>query len=192
MTKILHIDSSGRKESSVSRKLAHTLIEKLGAEETHRDISQGMEFVDDLKIAGYFTPEAERSEEQKQALALSDSLVKELQDHDTYVISVPMYNFTMPASFKAWADLVARAGVTFKYNDQGQPEGLLTGKKAYFVLATGGVPIGSDMDFLKPWLTFFFGFLGVTDIEFITADGTMANIDDVMKKAEEKIAVIAA
>lgn len=192
MTKILHIDASGRKEGSTSRALGQKLVEKLGGGATHRDISQGMSFVDDTTIGAYFTPAEQRNDAQKQAIALSEELVQELFDHDTYVIGIPMYNFTIPASFKAWADLVARAGLTFKYGDDGAPIGLLKNKKAYVVIATGGVPVGSDMDFLKPWLTFFLGFIGITDIEFITADGTMSRIDEVMNKAHAQIDALAA
>lgn len=88
------------------------------------------------------------------------------------MLSLPVYNFTMPSTLKAWADLVARAGTTFRYTESG-PEGLLTGKKAYVVIASGGTPIGSEIDFLTPWLRHFLGFLGITDVEIIAADGIM-------------------
>jgi FMN-dependent NADH-azoreductase len=83
-----------------------------------------------------------------------------------------VYNFGPPASLKAWADLVARAGTTFRYTATG-PEGLLTGKKAYLAIASGGTPMGSDIDFLSRWLIFFLGFLGITDVEMVAADGIM-------------------
>ena len=92
----------------------------------------------------------------------------ELQAADTIVIGTPIYNFTSPASLKAWMDLVARPRVTFHYTENG-PEGLLSGKKAIIAVASGGVPIGSDMDFLTPHLRHFLGFIGITDVEFVTA-----------------------
>ena len=113
--------------------------------------------------------------------------MKELQDHDTYVIGVPVYNFSMPAAFKAWADLVARAGLTFKYTENG-PVGLLANKKAYVVIASGGTLLGSEIDYLSPWLKFYLSFLGVVDVEVIAATGTKRNIDEVVKAAELQIA----
>ena len=101
-------------------------------------------------------------------LALSDQLIRELQDADTIVIGAPIYNFGAPASLKAWMDLVARPGVTFRYTPDG-PEGLLTGKKAIVTVASGGVPVGSDIDFLSSHLKFFLGFIGITDVEIHAA-----------------------
>jgi len=95
-----------------------------------------------------------------------------LQAADTIVIAAPVYNFGPPATLKAWADLVARAGTTFQYTANG-PEGLLTGKKAYLAIATGGTPVGADFDFMSRWLTFFLGFLGITDVAIVAADGIM-------------------
>ena len=108
-------------------------------------------------------------------------MIAELQAADTIVFSVPVYNFGVPAIVKAWADLVARAGTTFHYTANG-PEGLLTGKKAYIAAASGGTPIGSDFDFMSSWLKFFLGFLGISDVELVAADGIMG------AGGEEKIA----
>ena len=88
------------------------------------------------------------------------------------MIAAPVYNFGPPATLKAWADLVARDGTTFRYTATG-PEGLLTGKRAYLAVASGGTPVGSDMDFMTRWLTFFLGFIGITDVEMVAADGIM-------------------
>ncbi len=108
------------------------------------------------------------------------------------MLGIPVYNFGVPATFKAWADLVARAGTTFKYGANG-PEGLLSGKKAYLVAVSGGTPVGSDYDFMTPWLKFFLGFLGITDIEIIAADGIMGKDgEEKIKKAHETIKKIAA
>ena len=105
------------------------------------------------------------------------------------MIASPVYNFGPPAVLKAWADLVARAGTTFHYTATG-PEGLLTGKKAYLALASGGTPVGSDIDFMSRWLTFFLGFLGITDVAIVAADGIMG-MDGEAKIAAAKDAALA-
>ena len=110
----------------------------------------------------------ERSAEDAERLKLSDELVAEAAAADVIVIGTPIYNFAAPAALKAWMDLVARPRETFRYTENG-PEGLLTGKKAIITVASGGVPVGSDYDFLTPHLRFFLGFIGVTDVEFVTA-----------------------
>jgi FMN-dependent NADH-azoreductase len=190
MKKILHLDASGRHQASLTRQLSKQTVDAIsrdGDHITYRDIGQGLPFVNDMIISSYFTSPQERTVEQKQAVALSDEMVKELQDHDTYVIGVPVYNFSMPAAFKAWADLVARAGLTFKYTENG-PVGLLANKKAYVVIASGGTLLGSEIDYLSPWLKFYLSFLGVVDVEVIAATGTKRNIDEVVKAAELQIA----
>jgi FMN-dependent NADH-azoreductase len=109
-----------------------------------------------------------RSDTQVAELAVSDALVAELEAADVIVIGAPIYNFSIPAVLKAWIDMVARAGVTFRYGEDG-PEGLLNNKKAYVVMASGGVPIGSAMDFASPYLRHLLGFIGIHDVEFISA-----------------------
>jgi FMN-dependent NADH-azoreductase len=116
------------------------------------------------------TPATDRSDGQNAKVAYSDSLIAELQAADTVVIGVPMYNFAIPAMLKSWTDHIARAGVTFSYGDKG-PVGLVTGKKVYVVLATGGKHEEGVTDHLRPFLRTFLGFVGMTDIEFIVADG---------------------
>jgi FMN-dependent NADH-azoreductase len=121
-----------------------------------------------------FTPAEGRTAEQKQALALSDTLVSELQAADEYVFGVPMYNFGVPGVFKEWIDQIARAGVTFSYVD-GAPKGLLTGKKATVLISAGGKydagTATAGLNFVEPYLKTVLGFLGVTDITFHTAGG---------------------
>ena len=108
------------------------------------------------------------------------------------MISSPIYNFGAPASVKAWADLVARAGTTFKYTENG-PKGLLEGKKAYITIASGGTPVGSDIDFMSGWLTFFLGFLGIEVVEVIAADGIMGEDGNAkIDAAHDEIAKLAA
>ena len=118
---------------------------------------------------------ADRSPAQREALEQSDTLIQELKDADTLVIGVPVYNFSVPASLKAWIDLIARAGETFRYTENG-PVGLLADKKVIVAVASGGVQIGSPADFLTPHLKVFFGFLGLQDVSFVNVE-TVETLD---------------
>ena len=178
MSNILYITASIRPDAeSVSRGLGQRLVEGLaartGASVTTRDLAgNDLPYVSAERFAANLAPAAERTPEQAELAAIADQLIAELQAADTIVIASPIYNFGPPASLKAWADLVARAGTTFRYTPTG-PEGLLTGKRAYLAIASGGTPVGSDIDFMSRWLTFFLGFLGITDVEIVAADGIM-------------------
>ena len=182
MTNILHITSSIRGDDSVSTSLGNRLIAKLaGKNVVTRDLAKNdLPFIDADRHAANLAPYADRSEAQHGLAKIADELIDELEAADTIVFSVPVYNFTIPATLKAWADLVARAGRTFRYTQNG-PEGLLTGKTVYITAATGGTAIGSDIDFMSPWLKFFLGFLGMTDVRIVAADGIMG------EGGEEKI-----
>jgi FMN-dependent NADH-azoreductase len=125
-------------------------------------------------IYANFTPEAARTPEQRALLASSTELIAELKQADEYVIGVAMHNFSIPSTLKLWVDQIARIGLTFAYGANG-PEGLLKGKKATILIATGGsyeigTPLGG-LNFIEPYLKAFFGFLGVTDVQFVTASG---------------------
>jgi FMN-dependent NADH-azoreductase len=186
MSNILHISASIQGDASVSRQLGTKLVAglaaKTGASVTERDLSaEDLPFVSADRFAANLAPADERTPEQAELAAIADTLIAELQAADTIVISSPIYNFGVPASVKAWADLVARAGTTFKYTENG-PVGLLEGKTAYITAASGGTPLGSDFDFMSPWLKFFLGFLGITDVTVIGADGIMG------QDGEDKIA----
>lgn len=186
MNTILHITASIRSDESISRSLGNRLVERLAAkhdaEVVTRDLSNNdLPYIDAERFAANLAPYAERSPEQHGLAKVADELIGELQDADTIVFSVPVYNFSVPATVKAWADLVARAGTTFRYTANG-PEGLLTGKKVYITAASGGTALGSDIDFMSPWLKFFLGFLGMKDVELVAADGIMG------EGGEEKIA----
>ena len=178
MSNILYLTASIRSDAdSISRGLGQSIVDglaaKTGASVTIRDIAAGtLPFVNAERFAANLTPVAERTPEQAELAAIADTLIAELQAADTIVIASPVYNFGPPASLKAWADLVARAGTTFRYTATG-PEGLLSGKKAYLTIASGGTPMSSDIDFMSRWLIFFLGFLGVTDVEIVAADGIM-------------------
>lgn len=178
MSNILYITASIRSDAeSISRGIGKRLVEglaaKTGASVTTRDLAANdLPYVSAERFAANLTPAAERTAEQADLAAIADTLIAELQAADTIVIASPVYNFGPPASLKAWADLVARAGTTFRYTPTG-PEGLLTGKTAYLAIATGGTPVGAEFDFMSRWLTFFLGFIGISDVEVIAADGIM-------------------
>ena len=181
MPTLLHIDSSPLGEASISRHLTAEFVEQWqlahpdGKVITRDLTSSGLTALDGQWIGAAYTPEASRTPEQKQTLALSDTLVGELLTADEYVFGVPMHNFSIPGTFKLWIDQIARAGKTFTYVD-GAPKGLLTGKKATFLIASGGVyGAGSAMasfNFVEPYLRTVFAFLGVADTTFQTAGGT--------------------
>lgn len=176
---ILKIDSSARRDDSVTRQLGHQLVEQLQARHPdavvlERDIAGGLPFIDEEWVGANFTPADKRSLEQRSRLELSDQLIEELMDADVIVIASPMYNFSVPAALKAYIDLISRAGVTFKYTENG-PVGLLQDKQAFVVAASGGTPIGSDIDFLSGYLTHILGFIGIDRVELIAASRVMAN-----------------
>jgi len=191
--KILHIDASARKGDSVTRKLGAQLVERLSDHDgqvTYRDVSEGLPFVDETKIAAYFTAPEARTDEHRQAIALSDTIVAELKNNDVVVIGVPIYNFSMPASLKAWADLAARVGETFRYTATG-PVGLLENKKAYVVIASGGTRVDSQIDFLTPWLRHFLGFIGIRSVTVISADALNQDFAAGLAQAEQQLAAAA-
>lgn len=171
---VLIVNSSARNEGSVSRELVQELVANLEASRgplsvTHRDLAKGIDFVSQAWIAANFTDDADRDENQRRELANSDLLVQELMDAQILILGVPVYNFGIPAALKAWIDMIARARKTFRYTSNG-PEGLLTGKKAYLVVATGGVPVDSPVDFATPYLRHALKFIGITDVEVISAE----------------------
>jgi FMN-dependent NADH-azoreductase len=181
MTTLLQIDSSPMGESSVSRKLTEKFVNSWrkshpGGKVIVRDLSTlNLPVVNGSWIGAVYTPAEARTPEQTKALTFSDSLIADLQEADEYVFGVPMHNFGVPSSLKLWIDQISRVGKTFTYSAAG-PQGLLTGKKATMLLASGGVyETGSPMasfDFVAPYLRAVFSFLGVSDITIIAAGGT--------------------
>ena len=171
--KILRIDSSARQDTSETRALIDTLIDRIQASADttiiHRDLAvDAPGFVNEAWVEANFTTPDARSDAQAAELSASDTLVQELEAADVIVIGAPIYNFNIPGVLKAWIDMVARAQVTFRYGANG-PEGLLKNKKAYVVMASGGVVMGSTMDFASPYLRHILGFIGIQDVEFISA-----------------------
>ncbi len=192
MTNILEISASGRTQGSLTRQLTGELIDTLGnpldgTNVTRRDLAAGLNFVDDRWIAANFAAPEDRTEAQRAALAESDVLVDELKAADIVVIGSPMYNFGVPAVLKAWIDMIARAGLTFRYTESG-PEGLLKGKKAYVVVASGGVAIDSAADFATPYLRHALSFVGIDDVEVISASQAGKATDEVLDAAFTQIA----
>ena len=182
-----------RKNGSYSRVLSERLIAQLKKQQPPtvkvRDLADGIPFVNEAWIEANFTDITERNAEQRSIPSCSDALISELQNADILVIGLPIYNFNVPAAFKAWIDQVASAKVTFRYGDNG-PEGLLENKKAYVILSSGGTRLGSDIDFVSDYVHHVLGFLGIKDVTIIDSSGigrdeskvianTRAIIDDI-------------
>ena len=190
MTQTLLIQTSPRGEASTSNTLSASLAEQLGGTITTRDLSTGLPLLNAEWIGANFADADARSPEQKQALALSDTLIAEVQAADTLVIGMPIWNFGVPAVLKAWIDLIARARVTFQYTSEG-PKGLLTGKKAYIVVASGGTAADSEIDFATPYLRHALGFIGITDVTVVDASAAMVRGDAARAAAVAQIDAIA-
>ena len=187
---ILRIDASMRKNGSYSRALSERLIARL-KRETHptvkvRDLADGIPFVNEAWIKANATDITERTAEQRSILSCSDALISELKSADTLVIGIPIYNFNVPAAFKAWIDQVARAKVTFRYGDNG-PEGLLENKKAYVILSSGGTQLGSDIDFVSDYIHHILGFIGIKNVTLIDSSGIGRDEEKVIADARAVI-----
>ena len=172
--KILRVDSSAKTENSESRRLTDRIIDGLktngkSLEVTVRDLNQSLPQVNTAWIEANNTPSDDQTDEHKKTLALSNTLVGEIEAADTLIIGVALYNFSITASLKLWIDLVCRARKTFAYVD-GSPKGLMTGKKAIICFASGGTPFESNIDFASGYLRHILGFIGITDVTFISAD----------------------
>lgn len=174
--KILQINASARREGANSTKLANTVVERLQAAHpaaavTLRDLgATPVTVLDEVALGALFTPVEQRSAGQSAVVAEYDALIAEVQAHDVIVLGVPMYNFGVPVQLKAWIDAIARAGVTFRYTENG-PEGLVKGKTVYVALARGGLYRDTPNDSQVPYLKTVLGFLGLTDIRFVYAEG---------------------
>jgi FMN-dependent NADH-azoreductase len=200
---ILQINSSARSwtngQGSQSTRLASELVEQLRAADsastlTVRNLTANPHpHLDEAALGALFTPAEKRSAEQHARVALDNELIAELQAADVIVIGVPMVNFGITSQLKNWIDAIAKAGVTFKYGATG-PVGLVTGKKVYAVLTRGGVYRDQPGDTQVPYLRTLLGFLGMTDIEFIYAEGLAMGPDAearALESARTEIARIA-
>ena len=188
--KIYQIDSSARKEGSTSRALAKRLLEKIkkpNDEVIYRDLNDEMVFVTGLTESGMNIDEKDQNENHKKMFELSDKLVKELKESDVIIISAPIYNYGPPATLKAWSDLAARIGETFKFKPNGRREGLLKNKRAYLIITSGGTKLNSKEDFLTPWLKFILNFFGIDKVDTISADQMALDYEKSIKDAYAQI-----
>jgi len=188
--KIYQIDSSARKEGSTSRALAKKLLNKIKKPEDkiiYRDLNDEMVFVSGLTESGMNIDEKDQTEHHKKMFELSDTLVKELKNSDVIIISAPIYNYGPPATLKAWSDLAARIGETFRFKPDGRREGLLKNKRAYLVITSGGTKLNSNEDFLTPWLKFILNFFGIEKVEVVSADQMALDYEKSIKDAERQI-----
>ncbi|CAM3064784.1 FMN-dependent NADH-azoreductase [Moritella viscosa] len=192
--KILHIDSSLQGNNSTSSEIATKLIEKLDVNNTqeqqvtYRDLNVSqVPHLTDAIFSAFHTPEAERTIEQQAAAAVSDQLIDEVSNSDILIIAVPMYNFGVPSTLKAWIDHIARAGKTFSYTAEG-PKPLLEMPKTYVIATRGGIYANTPVDTQAPWLEQVLKFVGVQEVEFIFAEGlAMNSADDVLSNADARI-----
>lgn len=188
---ILRIDTSLRRDGSTSRMLADRLVARFGADAhvVTRDLADGLPPIDAAWVDANTTPAERRSPAQIAALALSDALIAEVAAADTLIIAMPIYNFGVPAALKTWIDQIARARKTFRYTEAG-PRGLLEGKRAIVAVASGGTRVGSEIDFATGWLRHVLGFVGISDVTFVTADGLARDRDTILASAEAQVATL--
>lgn len=174
--RVLQLSASLFADQGVSSQLGRALMARINAtaggwQVIHRDFSRDpIPHLDGQWLAALGTPASERDDHQARQVAYSDQLIAELQQADLLVIAAPMYNFTLPSMLKAWIDHVARAGVTFRYTDKGA-QGLVTGKRVVVIATMGGRHEPGASDHLRPYLRTVLGFLGMTAVDFIVADG---------------------
>ncbi len=175
MTNILHIKSSIFGDHGQSSQLSDAFLSDWTAKNGQaqvkvRDLANDpVPHLSGETVAGFMAEAGDRNAAQAEAIALSEELISELQDADVIVLGLPMYNFGIPSTLKAWIDHVARAGITFRYSENG-PEGLLKGKKAYVLAARGGVYAGTANDTQTPYINLLLGFLGITDVTMVAAE----------------------
>ena len=188
--KIYQIDSSARKDGSTSRALAKKLLDRIKKPEDeiiYRDLNDEMVFVSGLTESGMKIDEKDQNEHHKKMFELSDKLVKELKESDIIIISTPIYNYGPPATLKAWSDLAARVGETFRFREDGRREGLLSNKQVYLVITSGGTKINSKEDFLTPWLVYMLNFFGIKKVDIIAADQMALDYEKSIRDAEAQI-----
>ncbi len=188
MSKVLVLKSSILAGYSQSNQLTDYFVEQWreqhsGDQITVRDLATNPVPVLDGELVGAMRPsDAPLTPRQQEALALSDELIAELKAHDVVVIAAPMYNFNISTQLKTYFDLIARAGVTFRYTEKG-PEGLVTGKRVIVITSRGGIHKDTSTDLVTPYLNTFLGFIGMSDVNFVFAEG-MAYGPEVATKAQ--------
>ncbi len=186
MTTLLYISSSLFGDQGQSSQLSDRFVADWRRDHPEgrvirRDLAAApVPHLDATAIGGFMADPADRVPAQQAAVALSEELIGELQAADVIVLGLPMYNFGIPSTLKAWIDHVARAGITFRYTEKG-PEGLLTGKRAYIFAARGGLYEGTANDSQTPYIRQILGFMGITDVKIVAAEGL--NMGDDAKTA---------
>ncbi|TDO20801.1 FMN-dependent NADH-azoreductase [Pedobacter duraquae] len=179
MSRILNIISSPRGAASNSIKLADAIIDRLKEQDpaafvqVHDLTNKPFPHLEEAHLNAFFTPVENHTDSDKEAIKHSNDAIKEIMDADVLVIGAPMYNFGISSVLKSWFDHIARAGITFKYTAEG-PVGLLTGKKAYVAVTTGGVYSSgpaTGFDFVTPYIKTMLGFIGITDVTIVRAEG---------------------
>jgi FMN-dependent NADH-azoreductase len=188
--KILRVDASMRKTGSYSRELTDNMIKQLtllqNTNVKARDLADGVPLINEAWIGANFTDVAERTTEQRAVLACSDALIAEVQEADVLVIGLPIYNFGVPAAFKAWIDQIARAKVTFRYTGKG-PVGLLDNKKAYVIITSGGTQLGTEIDFVSEYIHHILGFIGIKEVTIIDSSAIGRDEKKVLSAANNAI-----
>ena len=194
MSRVLALKSSILGDYSQSNKLVEDFIENVDQDKlTVRDLAANPLPVLDFAVATALRATEDLSQEQQAVVDLSDTLIEEVKAADTLVIAAPMYNFTIPTQLKNWIDLSARAGVTFKYTENGV-QGLIEGKKAIVVTTRGGIHKDSPTDNVTPYLRTVLGFVGITDVEFVYAEALNMGEDAAAKgisEAQSQLATMA-
>lgn len=192
MKNILHVISSPRGDASYSIKLGNAIIDKItnlhpGSNVKVRNVAhENLPHLSASHLESFFTPKEQWTQTNAETIRESEEAVAEIFEADVIVIGVPLYNFGMPSSLKAWVDHIVRSGKTFRYGENGV-EGLLKDKKVYIALASGGVYSDGPMQFMdsvSPYFNNVFAFLGVTDVKIVRAEGT--SMPDLMHTALEK------
>ncbi|AXT70830.1 FMN-dependent NADH-azoreductase [Vibrio sp. dhg] len=194
MSRVLALKSSILGDNSQSNKLVEEFIKNVAQDKlTVRDLAANPLPVLDLTVATALRSTGDLSQEQQQVVELSDSLIEEMKAADTLVIAAPMYNFTIPTQLKNWIDLIARAGVTFKYTENGV-QGLFENKKAIVVTTRGGIHKNAPTDNITPYLRTVLGFVGIADVEFVYAEALNMGEDAAAKgitEAQSQLATLA-
>ncbi|MDF4333983.1 FMN-dependent NADH-azoreductase [Vibrio parahaemolyticus] len=192
MSRVLALKSSILGDYSQSNKLVEDFIKHVDQDKlTVRDLAANPLPVLDFAVATALRATEDLSQEQQAVVDLSDTLIEEVKAADTLVIAAPMYNFTIPTQLKNWIDLIARAGVTFKYTENGV-QGLIEGKKAIVVTTRGGIHKDSPTDNVTPYLRTVLGFVGITDVEFVYAEALNMGEDAASKGISDAQSQLAA
>lgn len=198
--RILQLNSSIMGEQSFSRKLGNVIVEKIQVKYPNSSVEQldlvesNIPHLTPETLKAIFTPAEHQTTEVLQTLALSDKLVKQLLESDIIVIGAPLINLTIHSSLKAWIDHITRRGITFGYNSDGFPIGLVSGKKVYIAMSSGGIYTdekGKSNDFVVPYLKSFLGFLGMTDLSVFRAEGLHVPVvqDTALQKGIDSIKI---